>query len=46
MKKYSAEDKFLYEGYSFKQDRSWLLKRELLREELKKEFEEIFNDEP
>ena len=46
LKNYSEEDKFLREGYSFKQDRSWLLKRELLREELKKEFEEIFNNEP
>lgn len=45
MEDHFTEDEFLHEGYSFKQQRGWLLKRELLREELKKEFSEIFDTE-
>ena len=42
VKNYSTKSKFLYDGYSFDQQQKWLLRREELREELKREFEEIF----
>jgi len=45
VKNYSAKSKFLYDGYSFDQQQKRLLRREELRKELKKEFEEIFNNE-
>jgi len=45
LKNHSTKSKFLYDGYYFDQQQKRLLRREELREELKKEFEEIFNNE-
>jgi len=45
LKNYPDSHKFLYDGYYFDQQQKRLLRREELREELKKEFEDIFNDE-
>jgi len=43
VKNYSHPYKFLFCGYTFDQQRDWLLRREELRKELEKEFQEIFN---
>ena len=45
MKNYSDRSKFLFYGYDFDQQQKRMLQREKLREELDKEFSEIFNTE-
>lgn len=43
VKNYSNPHKFLFRGYTFEQQQKWMLRREELRKELEKEFEEIFD---
>lgn len=43
IKNYSNKNKFLFRGYTFEQQQRFIARREELRKELKKEFEEMFD---